>query len=225
MDEFDVLAAIHERDRQALLDRAVPRRLSQGDRLYLAGDRARRVHLVRSGIMKLVARGVEGAETILCLAVPGEPLGEVAAVDELPQPLDAVAATPAHLLGVDADHFVEAVFRSPAAARELAVLTARRQRWLCDTAVERSSAEVPARLAGRLLDLADLLGRVEDGAIAVDMPVSQSDLGRLSGMCRESACKTLRRFKRMGLVDYRGRRMRILQPAGLERIRCGGRAR
>jgi CRP-like cAMP-binding protein len=127
------------------------------------------------------------------------------------------------VLGIDADMFVQMLSRSPSGALELARAMAQRTRWLCDAALERSTATVPARLAGRLLDLADLLGRVDRGAIEMELPLAQEDLGSLAGMCRESACKTLRTFKRQGLLDYRGRRLRILRPDALERIRCSGR--
>jgi CRP-like cAMP-binding protein len=73
------------------------------------------------------------------------------------------------------------------------------------------------------LDLAELLGRQRGDAIDVDLPFPQRDLGGLAGMCRESACKTLSRWKSEGTVDYQGRRLRILRPDVLYRIRCAGR--
>ena len=218
-----VLDALPERDRRALVERAVPRTIRRGQILYMAGERERRLHLVTDGIMKLTARDGSGNETILGLAVPGDLIGEVAAIDELQQPLDAVAATNASVLGIDADTFMDIVSRNGKAAVELARCLATRTRWMCDTAMERSNSEVPARLAGRLLDLADMLGRVDSGAVEVELPLAQADLGRLAGMCRESACKTLRSFKAKGVVDYRGRRLRILRPDVLEKIRCAGR--
>ena len=127
------------------------------------------------------------------------------------------------MIGFDADLFAEILLDNAAAAVQLSVMMAERSRWIYDTALERTSSEVPARLAGRLLDLAVLLGRVRDGAVELELPLGQSDLGRLAGMCRESACKTLRRFRAEGWVEYRGRRLRILRPDALERVRCGGR--
>jgi CRP-like cAMP-binding protein len=217
-----ILDSLTASDRAALLDRAVPRKLARGACLYVSGERARRAHLLTSGVIKLTARTSEGNTTILCLALAGEIVGDLATVDGLPQPLDAVAATDCEVLGVDAGLLIEVLGRSPVATLELARLLARRARWICDTATERSASAVPARLAGRLLDLGDLLGRVEGGTIEVDLPLAQEDLGRLAGMCRESACKTLRAFKRQGLLDYSRRRLRILRPDALERIRCSG---
>ena len=220
-----VLEALAPSDRDLVLDRLVRRTLAPGEALYFAGDRQRRMHLVAGGLLKLTARSADGNETILFLGLPGDVLGDIAALDDLPQPHDAVAAAPTTVYGIDADLFVEILERNPRAMLELARQLGRRLRWVCDAALERTSSEVPARLAGRLLDLADLLGRIEHGAIEMDLPLAQHDLGSLAGMCRESACKTLRRFKAQGLVDYRGRTLRLLRPDALERIRCAGRNR
>lgn len=219
----NVIDSLAEPDLAIVLDRLVRRSLRRGEALYFAGERVSRVHFVGTGVLKLSGRSAEGSETILCLALPGEIVGEVAALDDLPQPLDAVAAKPSVVYGMDSGLLIEILNRNPGSATALAEQMGRRLRWVCETAQERTSSEVPARLASRLLNLADLLGQPNSGAIEMDLPLAQHDLGSLAGMCRESACKTLRMFKAAGLLDYRGRRVRILRPDGLERIRCGGR--
>jgi CRP/FNR family transcriptional regulator, cyclic AMP receptor protein len=218
-----VIDALSPRDRSRLLARAVPRSLVAGERLYLAGHWVDRVHLVCSGVIKLTAGDVEGRETILCLGLPGDVIGDIAALGGLAQPLDAVAAMRTAVLGFDADLFAQLLERNPAAGLELARALAQRTRWIIDTALERTGSELPARLAGRLLDLADLVGRVRNGAVELEVPLPQADLAGLAGMCRESANRTLKAFRKEGVVDYRGRKLRILRPDALERIRCNGR--
>lgn len=222
--ECAVLAALQERDRHRLLDRGVPRTVERGETLHFAGERAERVHLVTEGVLKFVARDGSGNETILGLGAPGDVVGELGIIDGLTQPLDVIAATDTHVIGIDAEAFMEAVTATPQAARAFLECQAARLRWVYATTLERSAGTVPARLAGRLLDLADMIGRVEDGAVALELPLQQTELGRLAGVCRESACKTMRSFKADGFVDYRGRKLRILRPDVLERIRCAGRA-
>lgn len=218
-----VLAGIAEPDRDRLCGRGVRRRLAAGDTLAYAGEAPGRVHVVLSGVLKLVGRDFDGSETILGLCVPGDVAGALPALDRRTLPYDYVAATTAEVVGLDALLFAEVLARNPAAAVEMARVLAARVRWLCDAALERTSAHVPSRLAGRLLDLADLLGRPRGAGIDVDLPFPQRDLGGLAGMCRESACKTLSRWKSQGTVDYEGRRLRILRPDVLYRIRCAGR--
>jgi CRP-like cAMP-binding protein len=218
-----VLAALPDRDRALLAERAIPRALEPGDILFLSGERSSRVHVLARGLMKLSARDGDGRETILGLAVSGDLVGEIPALDGLPQPLDAVASIRSEVVGIDAETLVASLARSPQASLTLARSVVGRARWMCDTALERSGSEVPSRLAGRLLDLADLIGRVDGGAIELGVAMPQADLAGLAGMCRESACKTLTKFRRRGMVEYRDRKLRILRPDLLERVRCGAR--
>lgn len=220
-----VLWALGDADLHRLIDRSIPRRLAAREILHLAGASAERVHLLTRGVIKLTARDGQGRCTILGLAVPGDLVGDVAALDGGGQPLDAVAAVASELLSLDSIILLEALSRSPEAAMELATSLATRTRWLGESALERTSSEVPARMAGRLLWLAGLLGKTRGSTLEVELPLLQEDLGRLAGMSRESACKALRSFRAQGLLDYRGRRLKILRPDMLDRISCAGRQR
>ncbi len=218
-----ILDPLADDDRELLLGRAVPRRLAPDETLSFAGDARPRVHLLTGGLLKLVGRDLEGNQTILGLCVPGDLAGAEGALDGAVTRYDYVAATRATVLGFDAVVFAQVLARNPSACLALCRALAARVRWLCDAAQERSSAHVPARLAGRLLDLADLIGRQHGDYVELELPFPQRDLGGLAGMCRESACKTLRRWKSQGTVDYHGRTLRIRRPEVLRAIRCAGR--
>jgi len=220
-----VLSALGEDELERIFERSVARKLATGEVLHLAGDPADRIHLLERGLVKLTARDGEGRDTILGLAVPGDLLGDVAALDGYGQPLDAVAARPSKLVSLDAEVFLRVLGRSAKASLELAATLAVRTRWMFDTALERSSTEVPGRMAGRLLWLAELLGQMRGTTIVLELPLRQGDLGRLAGMSRESACKTLRTFRSQGILDYQGQKLRILRPDALDRIRCAGRVK
>jgi CRP-like cAMP-binding protein len=219
-----MLDALTPAQRSLLLARGVRKTLGPGEVLHLSGDPRPRIHLVTKGVIKLSARDGEGRETIVGLAIPGDLVGEVAMLDDLCQPSDAIAATRVEALALDPGSLKGMLEDNARAALAVALGMAKQVRWLYATTLERTSSEVPARLAGRLLDLGDLLGKVQGGALEIELPVAQGDLGRLAGISRESTCKALRSFKSGGLVDYRGRRLRILRPDLLERIRCAGRA-
>lgn len=220
----NVLDTLTPSELDLLSGRGVVRDLRRGETLGRAGETPSRVHLVVAGALKLVGRDFDGNETLLGLCLRGDVAGVVTLLDERPQPFDYVAATRATVRGVDRELFARVLAENPRAALETARLLTPRIRWLADATLERSSARVPSRLAGRLLDLAEMIGRPDDGAIEVDLPLSQRDLGALAGMCRESACRTLSRWRAQGTVDYEGRRLRIVRPEVLRAIRCAGRA-
>jgi CRP-like cAMP-binding protein len=219
-----VISALPPRARRRVLLGGVKRSLDPGEFLVLAGDDRCRAYVVRRGVIKLTARDVHGRETILGLALPGDIVGDIAAVDGLRQPLDAVAATHADVLSVDADVLVESIAANAAAAFAFARGAVAKARCTYEWACERNSRDTWARLAGRLLHMAELLGRSDSEVLEFDVPLLQGDLAHFAGMCRESASKTLNQFKSRGLIDYQKRRLRILRPDVLDRIRCAGRA-
>lgn len=219
-----VIGGLNASDREGLVARAVPRTLERGDTLFFEGELSGRIHVVTDGVLKLCASDSSGNSAILGLVVPGDLVGEISAIDGDPQPLDAIAATRCEVVGLDAEALLRAITAAPGASAAMLEMLARQNRWMSAATFERTLAHVPARLAGRLLDLAESLGRMNSGTIELELPLAQEDLGRLAGMCRESACKTMQKFKRSGVVDYRGRRLRILRPDVLEKIRCAGRA-
>jgi CRP/FNR family transcriptional regulator, cyclic AMP receptor protein len=218
-----VLRRLPASERARLLRGAVSCRLGRGRPLYLAGHRCSRVWLVSSGLIKLTSRNRDGVETIVRLALPGELLGDAAALDGEPYAVDAIAAAPSTVLGLDARSLITAVEGTPEALMDLCVSLAADLRQLCGAAAERATDPGPARLAGRILDLGETFGDRVPGEIRLNLPLSQKDLAQLAGISRETACRTMRRFKQTGVLDYRGRRLRILRPDLLERLRCGER--
>ena len=217
-----VLASLPDGDLDRLFARAVERRLDPDDILHFAGEVEDRVHLVTGGVIK---HSVSGAvETIVGLSVEGDLIGEVALMEDNREPFDSIAATETHLIGIDSEDLARTIRAHPSACLALADSFAMRMRWMATAANDRSATLVTERLAGRLLDLAELLGRMNGGVIDLELPLAQRDLGRLAGMSRESACKTMRRFRSAGVVDYEGRHLRILRPEVLRHIKCEGRA-
>lgn len=217
-----LLAHLSPDERACLLEKAVPRRLDPGSFIHLSGEAAPRVHLVSSGIVKLAARDADGRETILGLAVAGDLLGDAAAIEGIPQVTDAVAVTKCSVVGFDAWRLLEVLRGNPGATLELARIMAGRLRWLGTTALERTCAPASSRLAGRLLDLAQVIGRGSDGRFRLELPLAQTDLGRLAGISRESTCKALRRLKEQGVLDYTRSELTILRPDLLQAIRAEG---
>ncbi|HVL65269.1 MAG TPA: Crp/Fnr family transcriptional regulator [Actinomycetota bacterium] len=179
------------------------RKLERGSFLHLAGDAAgNSVHLLESGLLKLVARAEDGRESIVDLVLPGEVADDIAAIDGLPHAFDAIAVVDSTVVVLD-----------PAVSSELvAASLAARVRRLGSAVHERSGSAREA-LAGRLAELAR--------AGARSVPLAQADLGRLAGTSRETVCRELARLRRTGAVSYRSRSVRILRPELLDRLRCG----
>ena len=83
----------------------------------------------------------------------------------------------------------------------------------------RASERLPARLARKLLVLADAYGEPAGArATRIDFPITQQELGKMTGVSRESINKLLRGWQDRGLVALGRGRVTILDQDRLRRL-------
>ena len=80
--------------------------------------------------------------------------------------------------------------------------------------------DVHGRLAKKLLELVEAHGRAENGAIEIDLRLTQDDLAAMVGAARASVNKLLGFYDQRGAILRRGRRIAILKPEMLSARAC-----
>ena len=80
--------------------------------------------------------------------------------------------------------------------------------------------DIAARVAGRLVELADRFGEAVPDGVRISVPLSQDELAGWVGASREAVAKALRVLRDRGLVTTGRRTMTVLDLDGLR-----GRAR
>lgn len=86
--------------------------------------------------------------------------------------------------------------------------------------IRRLSADsAKQRVAAALLALVDKLGVAQDGAFALDLPLSRVDLAALTGLTPETVSRVMSRLRDDGIVDT-GRRWTVV----LDRARLAAEA-
>ena len=93
-----------------------------------------------------------------------------------------------------------------------------RVRWTSGLLEDASLLDLPARLAKRLLNLAQGVGEKEGQGIRINVKLSQTDLGNMLGVTREAVNKQLREWKKDGLVDMQDGHVLIQDPKMLARL-------
>ena len=151
---------------------------------------------------------------------PGDTFGEIAVMDGLPRTAGATALEHTTLIVLKRADFLGLIEREPQLAIHLLKLLCQRLRWTSELVEESAFLSGPARLAKRLLILAELHGRPasSDDGKALEMLISQAELARFLGVSRQIVNQHLGDWAKCGWVKLGRGRIVIEDPAALERV-------
>jgi CRP/FNR family transcriptional regulator len=220
LEKTPVFRPLSTRARDALSRAAAPRSASRGALLWRAGEPPDTLHVIQSGLVKLVRTLPNGRSSILGLFGPRDTLGETAILSGTPYYADGVVATAsATLLGIPRGAVLEAVHAEPALALALAG-GMRRQLGQLETKVRILSAgSVECRIAALLLDLYDRFGDdFDDGTSRVPLGLSRRELADLVATSFETAIRVMTRWERSRLVSTEPDGFTLRDRDALERI-------
>lgn len=223
MDVPTFLEALTPGEHDLLRRTSRTRTLARKEIVCFEGDLRAHPSVVLDGFIRLDRTARDGTRAVLGLRGPGDLMGELPLLDGGPQPAEANALTGAQILIVQPAAFEQLLARNPIACLSVAAGMAQQLRWCYEACGDGINGVARARIAGRILDVADVMGQVRDGAIEMGAPITQADLAGMAGVCRESATRVIGDLRRAGAITYSGRRLRILRPDVLEKIKCAGR--
>jgi CRP-like cAMP-binding protein len=195
-----IFSSLDERALDALVRVTTTRTLEAGEVLFRKGDPGRQLFGVLAGRLKVLTSGADGKDFVMNLCDPGEVIGEIALLDSNPRSATIVAHERSRLLVLDRRDFLPFLERHPRVAIELAELLARRLRRLSELAEDSLLLALQARIAKKLLSLAERYGRPTPEGLLIDLPLSQQELGDMVGASRESINKQLRAWTQEGIL-------------------------
>lgn len=203
---------------EALVVATTTRRLAAREELFHKGDAAAQVYVVASGRLKVVSTSAEGDEVLLAILDEGEVVGELPMLTGGRRTASVAALEPCELLALARRDFLRFLREQPEAAIELMVVLAERLVRITEFAEDTLFLALPARLAKKLLHLAERYGEQGPRGTRIDLRLSQGELAELVGTTRESVNKQIRAWTGDGIVQMERGEVTILDPDRLERF-------
>lgn len=187
------------------------RRFRPGQVLFHEGDPSDHVALITAGQVKISAAQEAGGETVLAVRGPDDLVGELSAIDHQPRSATATAVTAVEAVVVSANAFRAVLSEHPDAALSLLGTVIARLRAADRQRVEFGSQATLARLARRLVELAEVHGhRQPDGTVLIQLPVTQEELAGWVGASRESVARALRALRAAQVVATARRAITVI---------------
>jgi CRP-like cAMP-binding protein len=228
---LDVLGAEARKD---LFRISAERTFRADEHLLLEHDDSSHVLVLLEGwAVVSVATDRSTARLILALRRRGELVGEMAALGGIARSASVTALGPVRALVVPGARFRAFAGRDPEVSALLMAQLVSRLRTADEERRTLASLTVIQRVAGRLLELAELQratsGRTDTrdtGGPGGEFPVlaqfAQHDLADAVGATREAVAKSLRLLRTAGVVRTRPRRIELIDHDALRLLAAGG---
>jgi CRP-like cAMP-binding protein len=184
-----------------------------GTILFRRGEPCVGFHVIVYGQVKLAFSGADGAEKVLEILGPGSSFGE--AVMFLDKPYVVLAETLADslLLAVGKHAIFAELERNPKLARKMLAGLAQRLHGLVHDLEAHTLRSATQRVIGYLLR--DLPPGRAGGPLEVELATSKGVLASRLDITREHLSRIFHELAAGGLIEVRGRTIRILDLAGL----------
>ncbi|MGR3547070.1 MAG: Crp/Fnr family transcriptional regulator [Roseovarius sp.] len=190
----------------------------KGQMIYATGAHDSTMMLITKGRVEISRSSVDGRRSILTHLGPGDMLGELAALDGGARSADAVAATGVRGRVLEGALVLQRLREEPDAALDLIGMLCQRLRQTSGMYTAHMLADGQARLARLLLHLSEKWGEtLPGGKLRLAERFSQSDLGDLVGLSRESVNRQIRDWEQAGVIAREGMGIVLCNPAALAR--------
>lgn len=193
----------------------------KGENIFSEGYESNGFYIIMRGRVKVYKLSPEGKEQILHIVSPKELLGAVSAFAGNPYPAHADAMEKTKALFFPRKDFLALVRKEPSVAMNMMANLAMRLQHFTRMIEDLSLKEVPGRLAAYFLYLCEKKGCSD----IVEMDISKGQLASLLGTIPETLSRILRRLSEQGVLEVRGRMIRLINKKALQDIINGEKLR
>jgi CRP-like cAMP-binding protein len=188
-------------------------RAPAGTILFRRGEPCAGFHVIVYGQVKLAFGAADGAEKVLEILGPGASFGEAVMFLDRPYVVTAEVLADALLLAIGKHAVFAELERNPKFARKMLAGLAQRLHHLVTDLEAHTLRSGTQRVIAHLLR--DLPGEAAGGPVAVELATSKGVLASRLDITREHFSRILHELSAAGLIEVRGRTIRILDPGRL----------
>ncbi len=192
------------------------RQFRRGDILYKEGSRISGFYCIHSGIIKVFKTGLDGKEQIIRFAKPGEIIAYRSVLSNEVACTSAKVIDDCQVCFIPSEILISLVKSNPTYALEILKLACHELGEANSFITDIAQKTVRERLAEILLLLLNDFCIDEQNYLKISL--TREELANIVGTATESVIRLLSEFKTDKLVELNGRKIKILNQKGLEKI-------
>lgn len=214
-----VFQELTEEEFQELTRLMHPVEYAKGERIFQPGSPVFGCYVLCQGAVRLVQQPPKGKRLRQVVRLLRRPalFGETSLFTGETHWVFAETLTPTQLIILPGKAFLEYLQTHPALMVRLLEKLAREVKAMQAKLLEMTYAGAEERLAGVLVQLGEEFGQpLPDGSVDIQLELLRAELGELAGLSAETTIRLLRQWVERGLVQTKGRYIRLLD---LENLR------
>jgi len=193
----------------ALAQRAVRKVHEQGGSIFIQGDPAETMFLIKAGRVKLTKSMEDGTEITLDIRKAGDFLGENMLSEEIDYPVTAWCMEKTLICGFTKVSFERIVLDYPNIGLQVIRNLSSRIASLTDRVGSMSLSTLEDRLHSVLASVARDHGSRSPSGLVIQFPLTHEDLSFLVGAHRVSITRAMKNLRESGRIIQRGRTLTL----------------
>ncbi|MBK9944145.1 MAG: Crp/Fnr family transcriptional regulator [Kouleothrix sp.] len=204
-------------DQLGLLARSVGvQAFQRAEPIFHQGSIGSTLFIIVAGQVRIYTTSEAGQELTITLLREGDFFGEMALLDGQPRAASAEAMCKTLTLTLHRSAFLHTISACPPIAASVLEVMALRLRQSNTVAEQLANLSAAQRVVLQLRGLVARYGIADDGALRIDLHLTQDDLASLSGTTRETVNRVLAHLREQGVIRVERARISILDLAQLE---------
>jgi CRP/FNR family transcriptional regulator len=192
---------------EALSHEALRKKSNKGESLFLQGDSANEMFLIKGGRIKLSKVHEDGTELTLDIRKAGDFVGENMFSDEGEYPVSAYCLEDTLTCGFSRKQFEELILKHPKVGLQIIKNLSERVSWLTGRVGSLAVTNIEDRLFRVLKNVAEEHGTISSKGAVIQFPLTHEDLSFLTGAHRVSITRAMKALKEAGKIIHEGKRL------------------
>lgn len=193
--------------------------IKKGENIVTEGHVMNGIYCLKNGKCKLSKLNTNGKSQIVKFLRQGNILGQRSVLSEEPSGLTITALEDMQVCFIPKTKIIEAIRGNPTFSLQLMKNISHQLNEANESISMMAQKTVKERLADVLLKLYDIFGTDEEGFI--DIKLTREEMANTIGTATESAIRLLSSFKAEGLLEVKGRRIKIVNLEALNQASQG----
>lgn len=192
---------------KALSSEALRKKSVKGQALFLQGDPADEMFLIKGGRVKLTKVLEDGNELTLDIRKAGDFVGENMFSEESEYPVSAYCLEDTLTCGFNRNQFENLVLQHPNVGLQIIKNLSERISWLTSRVGSLAVTNVEDRLYRVLSTVAQEHGATTSQGTVIQFPLTHEDLSFLTGAHRVSITRAMKALKRAGKIIHEDKQL------------------